>query len=1472
MESFDNDYMPHQRQCLEAIRGEYSKKSPIISFKLCTGSGKTRIILRIPSLCQTKRNVFIFPTIALIDQFKKDYLDEFTQFFKNWHEVSTNGISDRKLKKILAQKEFCIVTTYLSLPKVLSESKYIDALIFDEAHHVGAPGCDNAIAENISKIGCQFRASATPKDDEDNCFTYSFAQAVKDRRCRDYNIYSFIKKIGNEHELSQYLLDHLVKTGNGRVMAFTRWTEADREDSTSVHKFYDAYYRSITDCGGWIRKITAETSSQERTAILTEFDAIPDGRLALLVSCKTINEGVDSRNANVAFFVDTDKSTVTIIQRIGRATRPYRLNGQLIDDQRPGTVMVGMYISIEKYEGKTPEQIDELLKQEMSENGDFGPIFRVLAALKQSDPETYQRCIHYPHFQKLQQKVETETSYELYDVPRDGNCFFHCLALHTDSDADELRQDVCDHLEENLDKYEEFGIDEEDVELLREDGEWCSGVMDVAVKAAADMLGKRISVHRPDGQVDTVGDDDCKEGDKINVLLDGNHYSVLLEKGIEKDTPKIKKFRDEEKDEKEKKKKRGGKIMLDIDPSFKILFGLNKSASLVEDFTARIDISIEDDGKTLEERALEKANEYVDWFKENGRRPSCVLRSSKEQKKNATEDQIKEHSLAAWFSRIKGIKNYRSTCKLYPSVENLFIKTFGEEWSENRDLETLSLKKANEYIEWFKKNGRHPRDSNKQTTEHSLNTWFTNIRRRKILNKIYPSVEKLLIETFGEEWYENRDLEKLSLEKANEYIEWFKENGRSPLLCLAGKNKTGDKKTEHYLAQWFSSMKKTKNNPSRRQSKLYPSVEKLLIETFGEEWYENRESLSLEKANEYVEWFKENGRHPSSVLKSKEKKENATDNQKIENELSTWFNSVKYIKNNPSTKRGKLYPSVEKLLIETFDEEWYENRDLEKLSLEKANEYIEWFKENRRHASQCLISKEKKENATDNQKIESECAQWYRHIKEVKQEKKSSMKLYPSVEKLLIETFGEEWYENRDLESLSLEKANEYVEWFKENGRHPSSVLKSKEKQENATDNQKIESECAQWYRHMKKAGQGKGHMKLYPSVEKLLVETFGENWFANRDLETLALENVQEYVVWFKDNGRHPLRCLNSKEKRENTIDEKKKEHRLSQWFDNTKMCKKGFLNNRTLYPSVENLLIKTFGEKWYETKQEIKECPHVKTSGKNKGQICGKRLQNGKERCAEHSGKKSPSVSSVSSETSVSTLDDKVKKKPTTFTPSKSKTTESNGIKQAPVYSRHSMILKEYKVMHSRTLANRFHENRKEWHDYHALAEENERGFGEDVPYRRIIAYLEKTLPPRKKKTVVDMGCGLARVAKAFSGRKNIDFINIDHVACDESVMEGDISHTGLGDGEADVAVLCLAMWGSNKEEYIKEAYRILDTQGGRLLIIEPVKKWLREDGSHSLRDLLVSTGFTIRVEEVKMGEDNDKYHKFSMFVAEK
>jgi len=59
---------------------------------------------------------------------------------------------------------------------------------------------------------------------------------------------------------------------------------------------------------------------------------------------------------------------------------------------------------------------------------------------------------------------------------------------------------------------------------------------------------------------------------------------------------------------------------------------------------------------------------------------------------------------------------------------------------------------------------------------------------------------------------------------------------------------------------------------------------------------------------------------------------------------------------------------------------------------------------------------------------------------------------------------------------------------------------------------------------------------------------------------------------------------------------------------------------------------------------------------------------------------------------------------------------------------------------------------------------------------------------------------------------------------------VISRDIKDIPLEDYSVDIAILSLAMWGSNCKEYIQEAYRILDT-GYTLLIAEPFKRWNKE-----------------------------------------
>ena len=73
-----------------------------------------------------------------------------------------------------------------------------------------------------------------------------------------------------------------------------------------------------------------------------------------------------------------------------------------------------------------------------------------------------------------------------------------------------------------------------------------------------------------------------------------------------------------------------------------------------------------------------------------------------------------------------------------------------------------------------------------------------------------------------------------------------------------------------------------------------------------------------------------------------------------------------------------------------------------------------------------------------------------------------------------------------------------------------------------------------------------------------------------------------------------------------------------------------------------------------------------------------------------------------------------------------------------------------------------------------------------------------------------------------------------------------------TELEDYSVDIAILSLAMWGSNCKDYISETYRILDT-GGTLLIAEAYKRWNKEFDEkekpiNKLVKLLEKNNFTI------------------------
>ena len=210
-----------------------------------------------------------------------------------------------------------------------------------------------------------------------------------------------------------------------------------------------------------------------------------------------------------------------------------------------------------------------------------------------------------------------------------------------------------------------------------------------------------------------------------------------------------------------------------------------------------------------------------------------------------------------------------------------------------------------------------------------------------------------------------------------------------------------------------------------------------------------------------------------------------------------------------------------------------------------------------------------------------------------------------------------------------------------------------------------------------------------------------------------------------------------------------------------------------------------------------------------------------------------------------------------------------ESNEQKQTRVKSEMSQLHQRYKTLKSENLKKEFDDNPELWHKYHTISEENEKSFpNQDIPRNRIIRELDE-LKYKKTKYVVDMGCGKAQISQYFNNDKRFEFINYDHISSNDTIISCDISKIPLEDNDVDICILSLAMWGSNCEEYIQEASRILESNG-LLYIIEPTKRWSDKDENGNiiegkegskLTNLLEKNGFQIKKQSVE---------KFCLFVC--
>ena len=171
--------------------------------------------------------------------------------------------------------------------------------------------------------------------------------------------------------------------------------------------------------------------------------------------------------------------------------------------------------------------------------------------------------------------------------------------------------------------------------------------------------------------------------------------------------------------------------------------------------------------------------------------------------------------------------------------------------------------------------------------------------------------------------------------------------------------------------------------------------------------------------------------------------------------------------------------------------------------------------------------------------------------------------------------------------------------------------------------------------------------------------------------------------------------------------------------------------------------------------------------------------------------------------------------------------------------------------------------------WRAYHETREQTTT-HGYD-PLDRVIQEMS-ALRHRGTKTVADLGSGMGKLARRFKNSKkylikSLDFVALPDVpesyACDISRCEI------LENDSVNIVVLCLALWGTNKEETLRSAYRVLETNG-ILYLVEPTRRWTEnaQEPMKSLVSLVESIGFTVVTSEIQSDECPSRFFKYSFF----
>jgi len=746
----------------------------------------------------------------------------------------------------------------------------------------------------------------------------------------------------------------------------------------------------------------------------------------------------------------------------------------------------------------------------------------------------------------------------------------------------------------------------------------------------------------------------------------------------------------------------------------------------------------------------------------------------------------------------------------------------------------INFQKLKDYIY---ENKKRPSQKSEDTDDNFLGQWIQtqnkNYKNKKWDVKLQEryNIWAQFLEEYKEYFISDEELWKINFNKLKEYIN---ENNKTP------PTRSNDN-YERFLGNWLSTQNTHyKSKKNRMKSHEIYDLWTQFLEEYSEYLFDNEELWKI-NFNKLKEYINENKKTPPYGSKNK-----------YERLLAGWLSNqnINYKYNLRCMKIQKRY-DIWTQFLEKYKDYLLRDEDKWNINFQRLKEYIN---KNKKKPSQ---------SPTDND------------------EKKLAIWLTIQNTKYKIKKDGMKSQERQDVWTQFLEEYKDYIliddeKWKIKFNRLKDYIYENKKRpSQHSNDNE--EKLLGSWLSNQNNYYKSKKNRMKSREIYSLwsqFLEEYKDYILCDEEKWEIKFNQLKDYI---DKNKKTPSQHSNNKD-----------EKILGSWItrQTTNYRNKNYnMNSQERYDLWSQILeeykeyLLSGEEKWDINLQQLKDYideNKKRPSGKSSDKVekflgnwlqdqnkyykikrIGMKSQERYDTWTQFLEEYSEYFDTSSDTTEISKTKKSMKLHQTTKQPK-----ETSKQKRNRIHSELSVLHQRYKTLNSSNLSKEFNENPDLWHTYHNISEENEKSFPqEEIPRNRIIAELNK-IKTKRRKIVVDMGCGKGHISQHYMNDTRFQFYNYDHISSNETIIPCDISTLPLEDDSVEICILSLVMWGSNCKEYIGQAHRVLES-GGKMYIIEPTKRWTEKDDSGNLvvgkegcklKQLLCEYGFHILEEYIE------------------